>query len=51
LKLEAIMAKKTKKKQKAQDIYKAKQPKKMKRQAYESELAKLEVELVKLHVY
>ena len=37
-----------KKKQQAQDIYQAKKPKKMKRKAYEKELAKLEVELVRL---
>jgi polyphosphate kinase 2 len=42
------MARKMKKNQEAQDIYKAKKPKKMKRKAYERELAKLEVELVKL---
>ena len=42
------MAKKTKKKQKQHKIYQAKKPKKMKRKAYELELAKLEVELVKL---
>ena len=42
------MAKKTKKKQNQHKIYQAKKPKKMKRKAYELELAKLEVELVKL---
>ena len=42
------MEKKTKKKQKQHKIYQAKKPKKMKRKAYELELAKLEVELVKL---
>ena len=36
------------KKQQAQEIYQAKQPKKMKRKAYEKELAKLEVDLVRL---
>jgi polyphosphate kinase 2 len=40
--------KKTKKKQKTHEIYQAKQPKKMKRKPYERELAKLEVELVRL---
>jgi polyphosphate kinase 2 len=42
------MAKKTKKKKQTQDIYQGKRPKKMKRKAYERELAKLEVELVRL---
>jgi polyphosphate kinase 2 len=42
------MAKKTKKNQHSQEIYQGKNPKKMKRKAYERELAKLEVELVKL---
>ena len=42
------MAKKTNKKQNQHKIYQAKKPKKMKRKAYELELAKLEVELVKL---
>ena len=42
------MAKKTKKKHKPHEIYQAKKPKKMKRKAYEQELAKLEVELVRL---
>jgi polyphosphate kinase 2 len=42
------MAKKTKKNQHSQEIYQGKKPKKMKRKAYERELAKLEVELVRL---
>ena len=42
------MAKKTRKKQKPHKIYLAKKSKKMKRNAYERELAKLEVELVRL---
>jgi polyphosphate kinase 2 len=42
------MAKKKKKKHKPHEIYQAKKPKKMKRKAYEQELAKLEVELVRL---
>ena len=37
-----------KKQRQTQDIYKARKPKKMKRKTYERELAKLEVELVKL---
>ena len=42
------MAKKTNKKKQVHEIYQAKKPKKMKRKKYERELAKLEVELVKL---
>ena len=43
-----MSSKKSKKKQKSAAIYQPPKTKKMKRKAYESELAKLEVELVKL---
>ena len=42
------MSKKNKSGKQSHEIYQAAKPKKMKRKAYERELAKLEVELVKL---
>ena len=45
------MVKNSKKKQQAHEIYQAKKPKKIKRKKYERELAKLEVELVKIQVW